>query len=136
MMEPALQAVLAGVVSLSLTPLVRRYSLRRALLDRPGPRRSHVGTVPRGGGPALLLALIAGTLWIPGAQTAAFVAGGLVIGLLITLVAIFLFVMAMNMIGDGVNDVLSLKKAQIGISMQSGSAATRAKTLSLVRRGG
>ena len=31
-----------------------------------------------------------------------------------------------GMIGDGVNDVLSLKQAQLGVSMQSGSQATRA----------
>lgn len=82
MMEFAWPMVLAGAASFSLTPVARRYSLRRDLLDRPGPRRSHVGTIPRGGGPALLVALIVGALWIPDSRSLAFVAGGLAIGLL------------------------------------------------------
>lgn len=78
----AWQMVLAGAISFALTPVARRYSLHRDLLDRPGPRRSHVGAIPRGGGPALLVALIAGASWIPDPRVLAFVVGGLVIGLL------------------------------------------------------
>lgn len=40
------------------TWLARRYALQRDLLDHPGPRRSHQVATPRGGGIAIVLALL------------------------------------------------------------------------------
>lgn len=65
-------SLLAGLAALALLAFalvagVRRYALRRALLDQPGQRRSHVVPTPRGGGAAiaLLLALAGGVLaWL------------------------------------------------------------------------
>jgi Fuc2NAc and GlcNAc transferase len=56
----ALVAALALGATIVLTPLVRRYAIRRGLVDRPGPRRSHRGAVPRAGGLAIVLPLVAG----------------------------------------------------------------------------
>lgn len=47
----------AGIAALA-TWLARRYALGRALLDHPGERRSHVVPTPRGGGIAIVLALL------------------------------------------------------------------------------
>jgi Fuc2NAc and GlcNAc transferase len=59
--------VLAFGAGLALTPLVRVYSLRRGLIDMPGPRRSHVRPVARGGGVAIAISvLICGALLSPG----------------------------------------------------------------------
>ena len=38
--------------------VARRYALRRALLDQPGVRRSHVVPTPRGGGAAIAVSLL------------------------------------------------------------------------------
>lgn len=43
------------------TWLARRYALARALVDHPGERRSHAVPTPRGGGIAVVLALLAAT---------------------------------------------------------------------------
>ena len=43
----------ALVGGLLLTPLARIYSVRRGLIDQPGPRRSHHRPVARGGGIAI-----------------------------------------------------------------------------------
>lgn len=55
----ALQAVLAAL----LTAAVRRYALRRSLVDEPGHRRSHIVATPRGGGLAIVVVVLAGCLW-------------------------------------------------------------------------
>ena len=48
----------ALVLAFLLTPVVRRYSLARRLIDEPGPRRSHATGIARGGGLAVGLAVV------------------------------------------------------------------------------
>lgn len=42
----------------------RRYALRADLLDHPGERRSHSTATPRGGGIAIVVALLAAACWL------------------------------------------------------------------------
>ena len=79
------QSVLAALaLAFVLTPLVRGYSIRRGLIDRPGHRRSHARPVARGGGPAIVVSLVAVTLvWLPlGPLVALFLVGAVIISLL------------------------------------------------------
>ena len=46
------------------TWLARRYALHRDLLDHPGERSSHVVPTPRGGGIAIVVALLAACAWL------------------------------------------------------------------------
>jgi Fuc2NAc and GlcNAc transferase len=61
--------VAAGFVSFAVTWYVRRYALRRGLLDHPNERSSHELPTPRGGGVAIVIAFLAGlpVLWSQGA---------------------------------------------------------------------
>jgi UDP-GlcNAc:undecaprenyl-phosphate GlcNAc-1-phosphate transferase len=47
----------AALLSLALTPLVRRLAIARGVLDQPDPRKIHTGAVPRWGGAAVGLAV-------------------------------------------------------------------------------
>lgn len=50
-----LLALVATVVTVILTPLVRGFALRRGLVDRPGGRKVHLQPIPRLGGLAIFL---------------------------------------------------------------------------------
>lgn len=54
----------AFVVACAGTWLARRYALRRRLIDQPGERRSHQVATPRGGGIAIVLALLPLLAWL------------------------------------------------------------------------
>lgn len=60
--------VIAGAAvfatSLALTALARRYALSRQLLDAPGERRSHSVPTPRGGGVAIVAAMLPVLGWL------------------------------------------------------------------------
>lgn len=58
-MSPALGAAIAALLSLALVGLVRRYALRREVLDHPSERSSHAVPTPRGGGLGVVLAFLA-----------------------------------------------------------------------------
>jgi len=81
--------LLLGAVALSgsLTPLVLRYAVRRALLDVPTPRSSHTRPTPRGGGLAIAAAIVVtvclGCLagLIPGRACTALVGGAVAVAL-------------------------------------------------------
>jgi UDP-N-acetylmuramyl pentapeptide phosphotransferase/UDP-N-acetylglucosamine-1-phosphate transferase len=75
---------LVFAVALAGTWLARGYALRHALLDLPGERRSHVLPTPRGGGIAIVLALLPVLAWLgwrDPIQAAAFAA--IAVGLLL-----------------------------------------------------
>jgi UDP-GlcNAc:undecaprenyl-phosphate GlcNAc-1-phosphate transferase len=50
--------VLAGLVALALTPLVRRVMVSRGIVDRPSSRRVNTRPIPRGGGVAIAAAYL------------------------------------------------------------------------------
>ncbi|MEO7996064.1 MAG: glycosyltransferase family 4 protein [Gemmatimonadaceae bacterium] len=54
----ALTAALAFIISISLTGWFRRYALKDGLLDVPNERSSHVTPTPRGGGVAIVIAVL------------------------------------------------------------------------------
>ena len=50
--------VLAALISLATTPVVRGYVRRRGIVDRPDPRRVHRRPLPRGGGVAVVVGFV------------------------------------------------------------------------------
>lgn len=74
-------------IGLAGTWLARRYALHRNLLDQPGERRSHAVPTPRGGGVAIVIALLlAGVWWLPRAGTELPVLAAFLVGLLLVAV--------------------------------------------------
>lgn len=74
--------VAVAVASRLMTVLVRRYALSRGVLDVPNERSSHSTPTPRGGGLAIALTVLGGTVvaagmgWVPAGLAAAAVGGG------------------------------------------------------------
>ena len=52
-------AAVAALVTLLITPLVRRFALDRGLVDYPGGRKIHSKPIPRLGGVAIFAGVVA-----------------------------------------------------------------------------
>jgi UDP-N-acetylmuramyl pentapeptide phosphotransferase/UDP-N-acetylglucosamine-1-phosphate transferase len=71
----------AFVVACAGTWLARGYALRRQLVDQPGARRSHSAATPRGGGIAIVAALLPILAWLAWRQPGLF--APVIVGLLL-----------------------------------------------------
>jgi glycosyltransferase WbpL len=60
---PLVSIALSACGTLLLTGLIRRWVLRRAILDHPNERSSHTKPTPRGGGLALVLVVLTWLVW-------------------------------------------------------------------------
>ena len=58
-------AGIALTLALALTPVLRALARRFGLLDRPNPRSSHAGVVPRAGGAAIAVSVLAASALAP-----------------------------------------------------------------------
>jgi UDP-GlcNAc:undecaprenyl-phosphate/decaprenyl-phosphate GlcNAc-1-phosphate transferase len=58
MTQPALQLVLAVIVSMLVIPVVRRLAPRLGLVDQPDPRKVHTVPIPRVGGWGITLGIL------------------------------------------------------------------------------
>lgn len=57
-------ALVSAATSLVVTPIFQRLSFRFGLLAEPGGRRHHTGRIPKLGGPAILVAWLAGIVFV------------------------------------------------------------------------
>jgi UDP-N-acetylmuramyl pentapeptide phosphotransferase/UDP-N-acetylglucosamine-1-phosphate transferase len=81
--SPFVVAGVALALALALTPALRALARRFGLLDRPNPRSSHAGVVPRAGGAAIAVSVLAATALAPAAwrgPSAVVLAGALLLG--------------------------------------------------------
>ncbi|WP_104911964.1 glycosyltransferase family 4 protein [Pseudomonas sp. LG1D9] len=79
---------LVALVSLLLTAVLRRYALRRSIIDIPNARSSHTVPTPRGGGVAIVLTyafslfVLALLQWVSIAESVALLGAGLLIAVI------------------------------------------------------
>lgn len=80
--------ILVFLLTALATGAVRRYLLRRGILDRPNARSSHAIPVPRGGGLGILLVFLCAIVWLLQEQVVsnelarALIGGGFAIGII------------------------------------------------------
>lgn len=85
-----LPGLVAAALSFALTPVARWIAIRAGAVDRPDPRKVHVGEIPRLGGLAVVVstAIVTGILWSLGEMRVVRIADDLALGLSLGLLPI------------------------------------------------